>query len=354
MKRYIFKQLLQRPLGRACFIMLVIFYFCAIFADFLAPYKTSTQQLEKSYHPPTALTFKDGKVQVKIYRNIDPTAAIYEAIPGQTVPVHFFARGGEYKILGLFPTNIHLFQIAESNTENRIFLMGSDSTGRDVFSRLLIGSRVSLGIGFIGITITLVLGFLIGAFAGYAGGITDNIIMRGVEFLIAIPGLYLLLSLRSALAPHFDSDQMFLVIVILLAFIGWPGTARIIRGMTLSLKQRPFVLAAEAMGQSKYNILTKHILPNLSSYLLVSATLSIPGYILGEAALSFLGLGIQEPSASWGMMLSQAQEMKVFMLNFWWLLIPGFAIFLTVIAFNIIGDELRDIIDPKFRTDIRS
>ena len=168
---------------------------------------------------------------------------------------------------------------------------------------------------------------------------------------MAIPGLYLLLALRSAFAQHFSSDQMFFLIVIILSFIGWSGTARVIRGMSLSLRERPFILAAEVMGQSPWKILWRHILPNTFSYLIVAATLSIPGYILGEAALSFLGIGIQEPSASWGLMLAQAQEMKVFMLNFWWLLTPGFAIFITVIAFNVLGDVLRDLVDPKLRVN---
>jgi peptide/nickel transport system permease protein len=191
---------------------------------------------------------------------------------------------------------------------------------------------------------------MVGGVAGYFGGRVDFLAMRGVEFLMAIPGLYLLLALRSTLAPHFDSAQMYLLIVIILAFIGWAGTARIIRGLSLSIRGRQFVLAAEAMGQSTFKILVKHILPNLTSYLLVAATLSIPGYILGEAALSFLGLGIQEPSASWGLMLSHAQnDMKVFMLNFWWLLTPGVAIFVTVIAFNVLGDALRDIVDPRMK-----
>ena len=177
--------------------------------------------------------------------------------------------------------------------------------------------------------------------------------MRLVEFLMAIPGLYLLLALRAALAPHFDSAQMFVVIVIILSLIGWAGMARILRGMSLSIRNRQYILAAESMGQSTGKILVKHLLPNLASYLLVAATLSIPGYILGEAALSFLGLGIQEPSASWGLMLMQPQrDMKVFYLDFWWLLTPGFMIFLTVIAFNVLGDTLRDIVDPKQKSKL--
>lgn len=232
----------------------------------------------------------------------------------------------------------------------RIYLLGSDSTGRDVFSRLLYGSRVSLTIGIIGISITMLLGFLVGGLSGYFGGRFDFFAMRGVEFLMAIPGLYLLLALRSALAPYFvelGSDKMFLLIIVILSLVGWAGAARILRGLSLALSRQQFVLAAESMGQSPLKILFRHILPNLSSYLLVAATLSIPGYILGEAALSFLGLGIQEPATSWGLMLSQAQDIKVFYLNFWWLLSPGAAILVTVMAFNILGDNLREIISPK-------
>jgi peptide/nickel transport system permease protein len=166
---------------------------------------------------------------------------------------------------------------------------------------------------------------------------------------MSIPGLYLLIALRSALAQHFESDEIFVLIVVILSFIGWASTARVIRGMTLSLRERAYVQAAESMGQSRLRILVRHILPNLSSYLIISATLSIPGYILGEAALSFLGLGIAEPAASWGLMLSQAQEIKVLMLRLTWLFAPGVAIFLVVMAFNILGDALRDTLDPKFR-----
>lgn len=240
--------------------------------------------------------------------------------------------------------------ISVTPTPPRVYLLGSDSTGRDVFSRLLYGSRVSLTISLVGISITMVLGFLIGGFSGYFGGRFDFVAMRGVEFLMAVPSLYLLLALRAALAPYFvelGSDKMFLMIVVILSLVGWAGTARILRGLSLALSRQQFVLAAESMGQRPLVILFRHILPNLSSYLLVAATLSIPGYILGEAALSFLGLGIQEPATSWGLMLSQAQDIKVFYLNFWWLLSPGVAILVTVMAFNILGDTLREIISPR-------
>lgn len=350
MKHGVISQLLRRPLGLSAVVVLAIFYSGALLAPFLAPYRASDQSLEHSFHPPTKLFWKAGRVYVQRYENVDPAAARYEPVAGEAFPLTFFAKGYPYHLLGFIPMERHLFLPADDAPDARVYLLGSDSTGRDVFSRLLYGAQISLSIGLIGITITLVMGFLVGGLAGYFGGRIDFIAMRGVEFLMAIPGLYLLLALRATLAPHFESAQMYLLIVIILAFIGWAGTARVIRGLALSLRYRPFVLAAESMGQSTFKILLKHILPNLSSYLLVAATLSIPVYILGEAALSFLGLGIQEPSASWGLMLSQAQnDMKVFMLNFWWLLTPGMAIFITVIAFNVLGDALRDIVDPRMK-----
>ena len=245
-----------------------------------------------------------------------------------------------------------LFQLETDDPSARVYLLGSDATGRDIFSRLLHGSQVSLSIGFIGISITLILGFIVGSLAGYYGGKVDFVAMRLVELLMSIPGLYLLLALRSAfISPDFSPTQVYMVIIVILSVIGWAGTARIIRGMTLSIRNRSFGVAAESMGQCVAMILSKHILPNIASYLLVAATLAIPGYILAEAALSFLGLGISEPSASWGLMLKQSQgNMIVFFMNFWWMLTPGLAIFVTVIAYNVLGDVLRDIVDPKMQT----
>lgn len=346
MIRELLREVWLNQWGRWSFIVLVLLYLAAICAPFLAPYSTSEQDLKRTYHPPCGFAWDSDKgLCIKEYANVDPSQAKYEPT-GNVIPIHFFTKGHEYKILWLVPTTMHLFSVHPSE---KIYLLGSDSTGRDVFSRLLYGARISLSIGLIGIMITMFFGLIFGGIAGYYGGKVDSIIMRFTELLMAIPGLYLLLALRSALAQHFDSDKMYLLIICILSILGWSGTARVIRGLTLSIRQRPYVLAAEAMGQSTFSILMKHILPNTFSYLIVAATLSIPGYILGEAALSFLGIGIQEPSSSWGLMLSQAQQMKVFMLNFWWLLLPGFFIFVTVVAFNVLGDVLRDAVDPKFR-----
>lgn len=317
---------------------------CAIFAPFLATYSKESQNPSMAFHPPTALTWENG-LAMRVYEKTSPGQ--YEVIPEKTVPVQIFGRGWEYEFLGL-TLDRHLFSV--SSDEYRFYFLGSDNTGRDVFSRLLYGARISLTVGLIGISITLVLGFVVGGLAGFFGGIADFVSMRVVEFLMSIPGLYLLLALRAALADKFESStQVYLMIILILSLIGWSGTARVIRGMTLSIRSRQYVNAAEAMGQSTIKILFRHILPNLVSYLIVAATLSIPGYILGEAALSFLGLGIQEPSASWGLMLKQGNEIKNFMMGFWWMLTPGIMIVLTVIAFNWLGDILRDIVDPKMK-----
>ncbi len=343
-------QVARSPRGAAALAVLAAMYAAAIFAPFLAPYSPTRQCLDKSFHPPTGFFFKDGSLWAKVYRNADPSAAKYEPIEGEGLRVKFFTvdKNSDYKIFGTIPFKLRLFGADSDQEDARIFLLGSDSTGRDVFSRMLYGARVSLSIGFIGIAITMVVGFLVGGLSGYFGGAFDFISMRLVEFLMAIPSLYLLLAMRSALAPHFDSAQMYLMIVIILSLFGWASTARVIRGMSLSLAQRQYVLAAKSMGEGPVKIIIKHFLPNVLSYLIVSATLSIPAYILGEAALSFLGLGIQEPSASWGLMLAQAQsDTKVLMLGFWWLLLPGAAIFATVLTFNMLGDVLRDIADPR-------
>lgn len=343
-------QTLRSPRGATALAVLAVLYAAAILAPFLAPYEPTDQCLDKSFHPPSAIFFKDGSLRVQCYRQSDPSIAKYEPIEGESLPLKFFVRdeGSNYKILGLIPFKTRLFGVESAQPDARVYLLGADSTGRDVFSRLLYGARVSLSIGFVGIAITMVLGFLVGGLAGYFGGAFDFIAMRFVEFLMAIPSLYLLLAMRSALAPHFDSAQMYIMIVIILSALGWAGTARVIRGMSLSLANTQYVQAAKAMGESPVKIIVKHFLPNVLSYLIVAATLSIPAYVLGEAALSFLGLGIQEPSASWGLMLAQAQnDTKVLMLGFWWMLTPGIAIFTTVICFNILGDILRDIADPK-------
>ncbi len=258
-------------------------------------------------------------------------------------PIRFFVRGWEYKWLGFIPGDIHLFGV---EAPAQLFLFGADSFGRDVFSRILFGSRISLSVGLIGILITFTIGLFLGGFSGFYGGWIDEGMMRLTEILMSIPGLYLLIALRSVLPPELPSTVTYLLIVVILSFIGWPGMSRVIRGMVLSLKQREFVEAAKAMGYPPRRIIWKHIIPNTATYIIVSATLSIPGYILGEAGLSFLGFGIREPQASWGLMLSQAQNLTALQ-NYPWLLIPGAFLFFAILAFNLFGDAIRDAFDPR-------
>jgi len=241
------KEVARRPLGMISGGVLLALYLTAILANFLAPYSTNQQDLDRTYHPPTKIFFGKGGLRVQAYELVDPSVAKYAPIEGKSYALDLFSAGEPYRLLGVIPMKRHLFSVEDP--EGVVYLLGSDSTGRDVFSRLVYGSRVSLFIGLVGITITTVLGFLVGGISGYFGGRADFFAMRFVEFMMAMPGLYLLLALRSALAPHFASDQMFFVIVVILSLIGWAGTARILRGMTLSIRQNQYVYAAESMGQ---------------------------------------------------------------------------------------------------------
>ncbi len=262
--------------------------------------------------------------------------------------VKFFLKSWKGKFLWLVPSRIHLFGVEnpDDNPYVKLFIMGADQFGRDVWSRIVFASRVSLSIGIIGMIITFGLALIFGGISGYYGGIIDEIMMRIAEIIMSIPGFYLLIMLRALLPMDIPSTQIYILLVFILSFIGWAGTSRVIRGMVLSIRRREFVEAAIAIGLPDSKVLMRHVLPNTTSFLIVSATLRIPGYILGEASLSYLGLGIREPDASWGLMLAQAQDVYV-MQHAPWLLIPGAFIFFTVLSFNFVGDALRDALDPR-------
>jgi peptide/nickel transport system permease protein len=263
----------------------------------------------------------------------------------RSFPLRFFVRGDEYRILGILSSDIHLFGV---DAPGRLFIFGADHFGRDIFSRLLYGAQISMSIGILGIVISSIVGVLVGGVAGYFGGVLDFLLMRGVEVLLAIPSLYFILLLRKMFETAASSTQVFFIVVIIIALIASASEARVVRGMVLSLREQEYVVAARALGLSAPRIIVRHILPNTLSFVIVTATLSVPFYILSEVALSYLGVGIQEPEASWGNMLSSAQNIGYFV-DFPWTLTPGIFIFTTVMAWNFLGDGLRDAADPRAR-----
>jgi len=330
-------------------IILIIFYTLALFADFFAPYGMETQNRTLFYCSPTGLHLFDesGSFHIRPFvygKNlVDRRLTKYEDDKSKIYPIKFFIKGDPYKLFGIISSERRLFGV---EGDGRVFLLGTDQFGRDVFSRLLFGGRISLSIGIVGIFLSFTFGMLIGGIAGYFGGFVDTIIMRFSELVMSIPGLYLILSLRAAFPVTIDPAKMYLIIVVILSFISWAGMSRIIRGMVLSIKENDYVTAARALGFGYMRIIIRHILPNTLSFVIVAATVSVPGYILGEVALSFLGVGITEPVASWGNMLKQAQSVRV-LTSFPWILTPGYVIFLTVLAYNFLGDGLRDALDPR-------
>ncbi len=338
----------KSPVALAGAGILILLYGAAIFADFLAPWPMAQQDLDFGYHPPTPVRwFADGRFvgpHVLASELVDIGRSTYRTIPGERYPVRFFVQGRqEYRVLGLFPTHTRLFGV---DPPAHLYLFGSDKYGRDTYSRLLYGSRVSLSIGLIGIAISFLIGTLVGGLSGYLGKGFDLVVMRVTELIMSVPALYLILALRASFPSNVPSDRMYLIIVVILAFIGWASLARIVRGMVLSLREQEYVNAARALGAGTLRILFRHILPNTMSFLIVAATIAVPGYILGEVTLSFLGIGIQEPQASWGNMLTEAQNIRV-LKSMPWMLIPGFFIFIVVLAYNFLGDGLADALNPR-------
>ena len=330
--------------------VLVMMYVLSLLAGFVAPYDYGTQNPDLSFSPPMAtwIRVRDAEGtwrQPFVYgvREVRLNSKVYDEDTSRSYPIRVFVRGDAYNLLWVIPTDIHLFGV---DAPGRIFLFGSDQFGRDIFSRILYGGRISLSVGILGIAISTTLGMLIGGVAGYFGGKIDFVLMRIVELILALPSLYLILVLRQTFGSNLSSTEIYLLIILILSFIGWASEARVIRGMVLSLKELEYVVAAQALGFSRIWIVVKHILPNTLSFVIVTATLSVPFFILGEVALSFLGVGIQEPEASWGNMLQSAQNVR-YLTDYWWILAPGVFIFLAVMAWNIFGDGLRDAADPR-------
>lgn len=340
------------PFARMALSILVLLYLLAAFADFFAPYSMQYSDDDLANAPPTTVYWRDknGKnvwpYVLPVERTFDPQTFQQSYIEKHEKKhqIKLFIHSEPYKVFGIIPSDLHLFGV---ESPARIFLLGSDMNGRDNFSRLFFGAQKSLTIGFLGLFVAFPIGIVYGGIAGFAGGIVDNVMMRVAEAIMSIPGFYLLISLAAILPPGMSGSQRFALITVILSFIGWAGMARIIRGMVLSIREEEFVQAARAIGMPEFVNIVKHVLPQTASFVIVAATLQVPEFILSESGLSFIGLGIQQPDASWGNMLKAALDNVNDLIYQPWLIAPGILIFITILCFNTTGDVLRDVLDPK-------
>ena len=342
MKRFL-NYLKTRPVAAVSLILIAILYLLMVFAEFFAPYSPNTSFPDKSYHPPNA-RFYQGKLQAQEFRVTNTVTWKYARLRDHYEPVRFLGKGEAYRMWGFIPLKRH-FLTTESGAYP-IFLMGADNLGRDILSRIIFGSRISLTIGFVATAISLLLAAIAGGLSGYFGGITDWSIMRVSEFLMLIPSLYLILFLRSLMASNMDTGQSYMMITVILSLVGWPGSARTIRGMVHAIKREEFVLNARLEMIPSLLIIMKHIIPQIASILIVSVALSIPGFIMTETVLSYLGLGITDPAVSWGSLIKRDISTIANLRAYPWLLNPVWFLLGVTLAFNFIGDALRDFYDP--------
>jgi peptide/nickel transport system permease protein len=343
----------RNRLGVVGFWILVVLYTLTVFAGFFSPYAIETQHFEAPFQPPQGVYIvHDGQLRLPFTYPMtvtrDPVTfqKLYTENRDTPEPIRLFQRGEEYRLLGVFKTDVHLFGVQNGY----FFPLGTDKLGRCLLSRMIVGSQVSLTVGLIGIIISFSIGIFMGGISGYYGGTVDLVIQRLVEVLLSFPRLPILLALSYVIPATWPSTYVYLGIVAVLSLLGWAGLARVVRGQVLSAKALDYTQAAKALGASDLRIILRHIVPNLTSYLIITASLAIPGYILGESALSFLGLGVKEPMTSWGILLSSVREEGFSALNQYpWLLAPGLMIVLSVLAFNFCGDALRDAADTQTR-----
>jgi peptide/nickel transport system permease protein len=330
-------------------VVLLLLYGSVLISEFLAPYNLHTRNIDFIYAPPqTVHFFQDGKfvgpyVEGFDYRlDLTNLKRVYTPDPAKIEPIRFFCHGDSYKYWGLIEGDVHLFCPAEGGT---LFLLGTDRLGRDMLSRILYGARISLTIGLMGVSVTFLLGITIGGLAGYYGGWVDNVAQRIIEVVRSIPHIPLWLALSAILPVDWSPLLIYFGITVILGLIDWTGLARAVRSKLLSLREEDFCVAAQLMGASPRRIIFRHLLPSFASHLIASVTLAIPSMILGETALSYLGLGLRPPITSWGVLLNEAQNINAVAL-YPWLLLPVLPVIVVVLAFNFLGDGLRDAADP--------
>jgi peptide/nickel transport system permease protein len=339
----------KHKLALASAIFLGALYVMIAFVEFLAPYNLHTRNVDFIYSPPQAVRlFHNGDFigpfvyGRKMTLDMDTLRRVYVDQKDQIEPLRFFCSGDRYKFWGVIATDVHLVCPAKGG---QMFLLGTDRLGRDVLSRILYGARISLTIGVIGIVISFTLGIVIGGLAGYHGGVFDLIVQRIIEVLQSIPSIPLWMALAAIMPITWSPMLIYLGITAILGLLDWTGLARAVRSKLLSLREEDYVLAAQLMGANSRRIIGRHLIPGFMSHLIATATMSIPGMILGETALSFLGLGLRPPITSWGILLTEARSVSVIVF-YPWLLFPIIPVILVVLAFNFLGDGLRDVADP--------
>ena len=329
-------------------VIILLFYFTAAFPEFLSTHDPQASFAKRAFTPPQGIHF-DG-FRPAVYglidsRNPETFAMEHEPDRSKSHIIRFFVRGYEYKFIGLFTTNIHLMGLDTEEDPKPLHLLGTDRMGRDMWSRLMYGTRISMSIGLVGVGISLFLGVLLGGISGYRGGLADVLIQRLIEFLRSIPTIPLWLALAAAVPPGWGVIKMYFAITIIISLIGWTTLAREVRGRFLSLREEDFVIAARLYGSSQLRVIFLHMVPSFASHIIATTTLLIPTMIISETALSFLGLGLRQPIISWGVLLFEAQNVKSVALAPW-LLMPGAFVIIAVLTLNFMGDGLRDAADP--------
>jgi peptide/nickel transport system permease protein len=330
---------------------LILFYMVVVFADFLAIGDPRVSDAERAFMSPKRIHWFDGwKPSPHVFavtgeRDLATFKRVYVVDEEKKIPIRFFARGYKYKFLFFIPTDRHLIGVDGARSEETIFVLGTDQLGRDLWSRLLLATQISMTIGLVAVGISLFLGVLLGGISGFYGGWTDLLIQRVIEILISIPTIPLWMGLAAAIPRDLSVVKMYFAITIIISLIGWTGMARVVRGRFLSLREEDFVMAAELSGAGQMRIIFRHMLPSFISHIIAATTLALPAIIIAETSLSFLGLGLRAPAISWGVLLQAAQNIQAIAL-FPWMLIPALPVIVAVLAFNFVGDGLRDAADP--------
>ncbi len=339
----------KHKLAMASAVIILAIYFVAALCEFFAPYLSTTYNREYVTAPPQkVILFLDGKWNPFVYgykferdpQSFKKTWALDQTV---TVPIGFFVRGEEYKLWGLVPSSIHL--VGPKNVNDPFYIMGTDKLGRDVFSRIIYSSRISMTVGLVGVFLSLTIGILLGGLSGLVGGWADNLIQRVIEILLSVPTLPLWLALAAVVPLDWSPLRVYFMITVILSLVSWTGMARVVRSKFLALREEDFILAAKLDGVRQGRMITRHMIPSFLSHIIASITLAIPGMILGETGLSFLGLGLRPPVVSWGVMLQDCQKVAV-VATYPWLLYPAIAVIISVLALNFLGDGLRDAADP--------